>query len=54
MLATNGKTLYLDSGNLLEPGHKNCNGCHCGWPWPIPPPCRRPSAIEGLLSSHPA
>ena len=27
-LATNGKTLYLDSGNLLEPGHKNCNGCH--------------------------
>ena len=27
-LASNGKTLYLDSGNLLEPGHKNCNGCH--------------------------
>ena len=27
-LATNGKTLYLDSGNLTEPGHKNCNGCH--------------------------
>jgi cytochrome c peroxidase len=28
MLASNGKMLYLDSGNLLEPGHKNCNGCH--------------------------
>ena len=27
-LARTGKTLYLDSGNLLEPGHKNCNGCH--------------------------
>jgi cytochrome c peroxidase len=27
-LASNGKTLFLDSGNLLEPGHKNCNGCH--------------------------
>jgi cytochrome c peroxidase len=27
-LASTGKTLYLDSGNLLEPGHKNCNGCH--------------------------
>ena len=27
-LATSGKTLYLDSGNLFEPGHKNCNGCH--------------------------
>jgi cytochrome c peroxidase len=27
-LARNGKTLFLDSGNLLEPGHKNCNGCH--------------------------
>ena len=29
-LATNGKTLFLDSGNLFEsaPGHKNCNGCH--------------------------
>ncbi len=23
-----GKTLFLDSGDLLEPGHKNCNGCH--------------------------
>ena len=27
-LARTGKTLYLDSGNLTEPGHKNCNGCH--------------------------
>jgi cytochrome c peroxidase len=27
-LASNGKTLFLDSGNLREPGHKNCNGCH--------------------------
>ena len=27
-LAGTGKALYLDSGNLLEPGHKNCNGCH--------------------------
>jgi mono/diheme cytochrome c family protein len=27
-LASNGKALYLDSGNLVEPGHKNCNGCH--------------------------
>ena len=27
-LASSGKALYLDSGNLLEPGHKNCNGCH--------------------------
>jgi hypothetical protein len=27
-LASSGKTLYLDSGNLFEPGHKNCNGCH--------------------------
>lgn len=26
--ASIGKTLYLDSGNLFEPGHKNCNGCH--------------------------
>ena len=26
--ASSGKTLYLDSGNLFEPGHKNCNGCH--------------------------
>ena len=27
-LASHGKTLYLDSGDLFEPGHKNCNGCH--------------------------
>jgi cytochrome c peroxidase len=27
-LAADGKTLFLDSGNLLEPGHKNCNACH--------------------------
>jgi hypothetical protein len=27
-LASRGKSLFLDSGNLLEPGHKNCNGCH--------------------------
>jgi hypothetical protein len=29
-LAGNGKTLFLDSGDLFEPvaGHKNCNGCH--------------------------
>jgi len=28
-LASDGKTLFLDSGNLFEPGgHKNCNGCH--------------------------
>jgi cytochrome c peroxidase len=26
--AASGQTLYLDSGNLLEPGHKNCNACH--------------------------
>jgi cytochrome c peroxidase len=26
--ATKGKTLFLDSGNLNEPGHKNCNACH--------------------------
>jgi hypothetical protein len=26
--ASRGKTLFLDSGNLLEPGHKNCNSCH--------------------------
>jgi cytochrome c peroxidase len=28
VLASNGKTLFLDSGTLFEPGHKNCNGCH--------------------------
>jgi cytochrome c peroxidase len=27
-LARTGKALYLDSGNIGEPGHKNCNGCH--------------------------
>ena len=27
-LATTGKALYLDTGNLFEPGHKNCNACH--------------------------
>jgi cytochrome c peroxidase len=27
-LATTGKTLYLDTGKLFEPGHKNCNACH--------------------------
>jgi cytochrome c peroxidase len=28
VLASSGKTLFLDSGNLFEPGHKNCNACH--------------------------
>ncbi|HWB84034.1 MAG TPA: hypothetical protein VG675_07835 [Bryobacteraceae bacterium] len=27
-IATTGKTLYLDTGNLGETGHKNCNACH--------------------------
>jgi hypothetical protein len=27
-VASEGKGLFLDSGNLFEPGHKNCNGCH--------------------------
>ena len=27
-MASHGKTLFLDSGNLFEGGHKNCNGCH--------------------------
>ena len=27
-IATKGKTLYLDTGNIGEPGHKNCNSCH--------------------------
>jgi hypothetical protein len=27
-VGTKGKTLYLDTGNLGEPGHKNCNACH--------------------------
>ena len=28
VLASNGKTLYLDTGLIGEPGHKNCNACH--------------------------
>jgi hypothetical protein len=27
-IATQGQALYQDSGNLGEPGHKNCNACH--------------------------
>jgi cytochrome c peroxidase len=27
-IATTGKKLYLDTGNLGEPGRKNCNACH--------------------------
>jgi cytochrome c peroxidase len=27
-IAVKGKTLYLDTGNIGEPGHKNCNACH--------------------------
>jgi cytochrome c peroxidase len=27
-LASRGKALYLDTGRLLEAGHKNCNACH--------------------------
>src|SRR5262249_14761325 len=27
-IASPGKTLLLDGGNLNELGHKNCNGCH--------------------------
>jgi cytochrome c peroxidase len=27
-IATKGKSLYLDTGNLGETGHKNCNACH--------------------------
>src|SRR5215831_2784334 len=26
--AMQGKTLFLDTGNIAEPGHKNCNACH--------------------------
>lgn len=26
--ATTGKTLYLDTGDVTERGHKNCNACH--------------------------
>ena len=28
LLATTGQTLFLDTGNIGEPGHKNCNACH--------------------------
>jgi cytochrome c peroxidase len=27
-LASRGKTLFLDTGDRFEVGHKNCNGCH--------------------------
>src|SRR5262249_54029022 len=27
-LATTGKALFLDTGNVGETGHKNCNACH--------------------------
>ncbi|HZO51630.1 MAG TPA: hypothetical protein VFB63_02890 [Bryobacteraceae bacterium] len=27
-LASTGKALYLDTGLIREPGHKNCNACH--------------------------
>jgi cytochrome c peroxidase len=27
-LASSGKTLFLDTGFIGEPGHKNCNACH--------------------------
>jgi hypothetical protein len=27
-IATDGKTKFLDTGNIFEPGHKNCNACH--------------------------
>jgi cytochrome c peroxidase len=27
-LATKGQILYQDTGNIGEPGHKNCNACH--------------------------
>lgn len=27
-VASEGKALFLDSGDLFVPGHKNCNGCH--------------------------
>lgn len=26
--AARGKTLYLDTGDIFETGHKNCNACH--------------------------
>ena len=27
-LASRGRMLFMDSGNVFQPGHKNCNGCH--------------------------
>jgi cytochrome c peroxidase len=27
-LASKGKSLFLDTGNIAEQGHKNCNACH--------------------------
>ena len=27
-LANQGRELYLDTGTIGEPGHKNCNACH--------------------------
>ena len=27
-LASTGKSLFLDTGTIAEPGHKNCNACH--------------------------
>jgi cytochrome c peroxidase len=27
-VAMTGKTLFLDSGDVRQPGHKNCNACH--------------------------
>jgi mono/diheme cytochrome c family protein len=27
-IARNGKALYLDTGDIFQPGHKNCNACH--------------------------
>jgi mono/diheme cytochrome c family protein len=27
-IASSGKTLYLDTGDLRQQGHKNCNSCH--------------------------
>ena len=28
LLAIRGKEMFLDTGTLREPGHKNCNACH--------------------------
>lgn len=27
-VAASGRTMYMDTGNFGEPGHKNCNACH--------------------------